>query len=43
MFQQARASGADLDALGERILARKEELMAMAKDGGLPPAQTVTM
>ena len=43
MFQQARAAGADLETLGEQILARKEELLAIAKDGGLPPAQTVTM
>jgi hypothetical protein len=43
MFQQARAADVDLDALGERMLARKEELMEQAKAGGLPPAQTTTM
>ena len=43
MFQQARAAEVDLDALGEQMLARKEELMAQAKAGGLPPAQTTTM
>ncbi|MCL6252335.1 hemerythrin domain-containing protein [Altererythrobacter sp. KTW20L] len=43
MFQQARASNVDLHALGEQMLARKEELMAQAKAGGLPPAQTTTM
>jgi len=39
MFQQARASDVDLDALGRRMEARKQELMAEAEAGGLPPAQ----
>jgi hypothetical protein len=43
MFQQARAADVDLDALGERMLARKQELMEQARAGGLPPAQTTTM
>jgi len=43
MFQQARAADVDLGALGEQMLARKEELMAQAKAGGLPPAKTTTM
>ncbi len=43
MFQQARAADVDLDALGERLLARKQELMAQAKSGGLPPAKLTTM
>lgn len=43
MFQQARAADVDLDALGEQMLARKEELKAQAEAGGLPPAQTTTM
>jgi hypothetical protein len=44
MFQQARAAAdVDLDALGEQMLARKEELMTQAKAGGLPPAKTTTM
>lgn len=43
MFQQARAADVDLDALGEQMLARKEELMAQAEAEGLPPAQTTTM
>lgn len=43
MFQQARAADVDLDALGEQMLARKEELTAQAKSTGLPPAQTTTM
>jgi len=43
IFQQARASDVDLVALGEQMEARKDELMATAKGGGLPPAQTSTM
>jgi hypothetical protein len=39
MFAQAREAGVDLIELKDRMLARKEELMAMAKNGGLPPAQ----
>lgn len=43
MFQQARAADVDLDALGEQMLARKEELMAQAQSGSLPPAVPSTM
>ncbi|MBA4306773.1 MAG: hemerythrin [Sphingopyxis sp.] len=43
MFQQARAADVDLHALGERMLARKEELKTLAETKGLPPAQTTTM
>ena len=43
MFQQARAADVDLEALGERMLARKQELMAKAQSQGLPPAQPATM
>jgi len=43
MFQQARATDVDLDALGERMLARKEELMKIAQEQGLPPAEPRTM
>jgi hemerythrin superfamily protein len=43
MFQQARAAGVHLDALGERLLARKEELKRQAESAGLPPAELVTM
>jgi len=42
MFQQARASDVDLDALGRKILERREELKALAAEGGLPPAETKT-
>ena len=31
LFAQAREAGLDMDALGERIMARKEELMAQFK------------
>jgi len=39
IFQQARATDVDLVALGERIAARKAELMELAESQGLPPAQ----
>lgn len=39
MFAQARKADVDLDALGEQMLARKSELMAMADEGTLPPPQ----
>src|SRR5437016_10129551 len=40
LFAQAKAAGLDLEALGEQLMARKEELMAEFKDGDLPPPQT---
>ena len=43
MFQQARAADVDLDALGEQMLARKEQLKAQAEKGGLPPAELAVM
>ena len=39
MFSQARDTDADLVALRDQMLARKEELMAQVEAGGLPPAQ----
>ena len=39
MFAQARDAGVDLVALRDQMLARKEELMAQAQNGGLPPAE----
>lgn len=39
MFAQARQSGIDLVALGEQLLARKQELMQQAETGELPPAE----
>ena len=43
LFQQARASDVDLEALGEQMAARKMELMQVAETSGLPPAQSATM
>ena len=39
MFAQAREAGVDLVELRDQMLGRKQELMAAAKNGGLPPAQ----
>lgn len=39
MFAQARAAGVDMIALRDAMLVRKEELMAQAESGGLPPAE----
>jgi hypothetical protein len=36
LFAQARDAGLDLDDLGERMAARKQELMAQFKEEGLP-------
>ena len=38
MFAQCRKTDVDLVALGEQMLARKEELRALAETSGLPPA-----
>lgn len=40
MFAQCRKTDVDLVALRDKLLARKAELLAQAKDGSLPPAQT---
>ncbi len=42
IFSQARKTDVDLQALGEQLLARKQELMAQAEAGGLPPAEPKT-
>ena len=39
MFAQARDADVDLVELRDRMAARKEELMARAESGGLPPAE----
>lgn len=39
MFAQCRKAEVDLVELRDRMLARKEELMAQAEAGGLPPAE----
>jgi hemerythrin superfamily protein len=43
LFAQARKADVDLQALGQRIAARKAELMEQAESEGLPAAQTSTM
>ena len=43
MFAQAREAGVDLVALRDRLMARKQELMAQAESGGLPPAEPKTL
>ncbi len=40
MFAQARAAGLDMDELGARMLARKEELNGRFAAEGLPPPET---
>ncbi|MEO6388814.1 MAG: hemerythrin domain-containing protein [Croceibacterium sp.] len=39
MFAQCRDTDVDLVALRDQMLARKQELMAQAENGGLPPAE----
>ena len=43
LFQQTRAADIDLEALGEKLAARKAELTAQAESQGLPPAQSATL
>lgn len=43
MFSQARKAGLDMDALGEQMWARKEELTAEYKARGLPLPETTTL
>jgi hypothetical protein len=43
MFAQCRKTDVDLVALRDAMQARKDELMAQAKAGGLPPAEPRTM
>lgn len=40
LFAQAKEAGLDMDALGERMRARKEELLAEFKSAGLPAPET---
>ncbi len=42
IFAQARAAGLDMDALGARMLARKQELIAQFQARGLPSPETRT-
>jgi hypothetical protein len=43
IFAQARKAELDLDALGDRMAARKKELMAEYKAGGVPMPETTTL
>jgi hemerythrin HHE cation binding domain-containing protein len=40
LFAQARKAGLDMAALGARLKARKEQLLAAIKTNGLPPPET---
>jgi hypothetical protein len=40
LFAQARDAGLDIEALGERLKARKEQLKEQFAGGHLPPAHT---
>jgi hypothetical protein len=40
LFAQAREAGLDIEALGERITARKEQLKQQFASGNLPPPHT---
>jgi hemerythrin superfamily protein len=42
MFSQARHAGLDMDELGDRLRARKEELMAQFEAKGLSKPETTT-
>ena len=39
-FAQARKAGLDMDELGDRLAARKQQLLADIKKNGLPPPET---
>jgi hypothetical protein len=43
LFAKARAAGLDLDEIGVRLLARKEQLLSQFKTDGLPPPRMRTM
>jgi len=42
VFSQARKAGLDMDALGDQLRVRKEELVAAYKASGLPKPETRT-
>ena len=42
LFAQARKAGLDMDALGQQMAARKQELLAQIKAQGLPTPETRT-
>ena len=43
LFSQARAAGLDMDALGEQLAARKEQLKAEIEANGLPKPDLKTL
>ncbi len=43
MFSQARAAGLDMDELGRRMAAEKEQLTAAYKKGGVPKPEATTL
>lgn len=43
MFAQARKAGLDMDALGERMAAEKQALIASYKSSGLPRPEAATL
>jgi hemerythrin superfamily protein len=43
MFAQARKAGLDMEALGQQLAARKEELLATFKSTGVPKPVLTTM
>lgn len=43
MFSQARAAGLDMDGLGERLAAEKQQLMAAYEKSGSPTPETSTL
>jgi hypothetical protein len=43
LMAMARDAGIDLVAMRDQMMARKQELMAQAEAGGLPPAQTTAV
>jgi Hemerythrin HHE cation binding domain len=43
LFSQARKAGLDMDALGEQLAARKQQLMAEYQSTGIPKPQLATM
>ena len=42
IFSQARAAGLDMDALGDRMNARKEHILGEYETGGIPAPETRT-
>ena len=43
LMAMARDAGIDLVAMRDQMMARRQELMAQAEAGGLPPAQTTAV